>query len=151
MFCKIVEQMFYKVAGLGHRNYDLCECIYKYMYVCDIELCINCSIYEYYGIKYMKYFVNKGVDLNKRTWASNVVIGSFWLVTVVLYGVYTGNLTASLAVPKAKMPFNTLAELAADREYDLIIQTGTITDQLFRVGYKYMKMFAIPYNITNEC
>ncbi len=62
-----------------------------------------------------------------------ILIGSYWLVSVVIGAVYVGNLTAALAVSRVNLPFTTLAELAAQDEHVLLQHTGNIKIDVFRV------------------
>lgn len=58
------------------------------------------------------------------------------LITLVVVAVYCGNLTATLAVPKVKWPFTDLRGLANSKDYHLLIQEGTIREDLLSVSSK---------------
>ncbi len=58
---------------------------------------------------------------------------TYLLSSVVLLAVYTGNLTATLAVRHLQKPFNSLAEVAADRQYNLMVERGSVHEALFKV------------------
>ena len=46
------------------------------------------------------------------------------MFSVLLFATYSGNLIASLSVHKFGFLFNSLEELAADKEYTLVINKG---------------------------
>jgi gamma-glutamyltranspeptidase len=55
------------------------------------------------------------------------------MTVIILTAVYTGNLTASLAVNIVKAPFSTLKELAADTSYVLGVPGGSMQQQILQV------------------
>ena len=61
------------------------------------------------------------------------------LCTLVVVAVYCGNLTASLAVPKIQWPFTNLHGLAHHKEYDFLIQEGTVREDVLRVSIKLLQ------------
>ena len=77
-----------------------------------------------------------GYHFDLECHSARLVLASFWLTVLLLTAVYTGNLTASLAVSDVQMPFSTLDELAQDDQYILQIMDGTSQLDTFRVtGY----------------
>lgn len=54
---------------------------------------------------------------------------------IVVWGVYSGNLTASLAVQRIEWPFRDLQGLADADDYILLLAEGTVREDLFRVSF----------------
>ena len=65
----------------------------------------------------------------------------------MLTSVYSGSMTASLAVNKATKPFDTLDELADDDEYIFLIVKGTFREEVFKVHKIYQYYFVGLYFI----
>ena len=66
--------------------------------------------------------------------SSRVMIGSFWFFAIIITATYTGNLIAFLAVSNVKLPFETLAELAAQSKVSWGTAEGVALVMLFRVS-----------------
>ena len=62
-----------------------------------------------------------------------LVLIAFWVTYIALSAVYSGNLTATLAVRKVKLPFTTIEGLAQDQEYILVVLANSFQEQLYRV------------------
>ena len=62
-----------------------------------------------------------------------MVVSCWWIVVIVLYAVYTGNLIAFLTVSIPYMPFNTLEGMVGQTEYVYGLEDGIIHMMLFRV------------------
>ena len=63
-------------------------------------------------------------------WAETSLV----VCVLVVWAVYTGNLTASLAVQTVQWPFRDLAGLAQADDYTLLMAEGTLREDLFRVS-----------------
>jgi hypothetical protein len=82
-----------------------------------------------------------GAQITVRSLSSRFVFLFYWLTVIITLATYVGNLTASLAVRKVKMPFTTLHELARMDQYILTIRAGSIRETLFEVSnITYNKM-----------
>ena len=68
---------------------------------------------------------------------------------IILSAVYIGNLTASLAVRRTNLPFNTLRGLADDNSYLIRMAKGTHIHQLFEVPHNLRFSLAF-YIDTND-
>jgi hypothetical protein len=73
---------------------------------------------------------NQSLPESPRTLHARFIQGTLWFAVVVIYATYCGNLTASLASHTASWPFRDLDGLAESTEYDLIIQSGSIREDL---------------------
>ena len=60
----------------------------------------------------------------------------YWILTISIIAIYTGNLIAFMAVQKHQVPINSLEELAARPEYQAGIAAGGSPYQLFKVSLK---------------
>ena len=56
--------------------------------------------------------------------ATRLVHTSFWLVSLVIVTIYSGNLVAALATQNVKYPFTTVNELAEDTQYKIAVLAG---------------------------
>jgi hypothetical protein len=77
-----------------------------------------------------------GYEVIGRWQSFRILMGAFWFVVIMMTSLYTGSLTASLAVNDVTKPFDTLDGLAADKDYILQILQGSFREQLFRVRYR---------------
>ena len=62
-----------------------------------------------------------------------MVAGSWWILVIIVYGIYTGNLIAFLSVTLLKMPFETLEQMTAQTEYKYGTEEGLVHQMLFQV------------------
>ena len=83
---------------------------------------------------------NKRYNLNfvaetytQTSWPSRIIVFSYWFMAIMMTAVYTGNLTAALAIPVTSLPFNTLDELVQNSEYTFQVIDGTVAYQLLIV------------------
>lgn len=71
---------------------------------------------------------------------ARILQSCLWICVIVICAVYTGNLTASLAVQRISWPFTDLEGVADNSEYQILLQTGSISEELFQVSgilYRY--------------
>lgn len=66
--------------------------------------------------------------------SGRVLAASLWCTMVTLAAVYSGNLTACLAVSNLNTPFTTFADLTQQNEYQMGMIGGSVTESLFGVG-----------------
>ncbi|ELU16732.1 hypothetical protein CAPTEDRAFT_70795, partial [Capitella teleta] len=59
--------------------------------------------------------------------------GFLWFFSITLAAVYSGNLTAFLAVSKLSIPFSTLEDIASQNEYQIGFTGGGYSEMFFRV------------------
>ncbi|ELU07171.1 hypothetical protein CAPTEDRAFT_216535 [Capitella teleta] len=60
--------------------------------------------------------------------------GFLWFFSITLAAVYSGNLTAFLAVSKLSTPFSTLEDIASQSEYQIGFTGGGYSEMFFRVS-----------------
>ena len=65
-----------------------------------------------------------GRPIHHDTLSTRAIIAALYVFSVLLFATYSGNLIASLSVHKFGFLFNSLEELAADKEYTLVINKG---------------------------
>lgn len=68
-----------------------------------------------------------------------------------MVAIYTGNLVASMAVQKTRIPINDLYELAAHPEYQAGVMKGSVVNNVFQVCTLYIlkwKIFIVELSFT---
>ena len=65
--------------------------------------------------------------------ASRTFLSCYWLLTITITAIYTGNLIAFLTIKKIKLPVNTLEDLADHPEFQAGLSVGTAYYDLFKV------------------
>ena len=65
--------------------------------------------------------------------ASRTFLSCYWLLTITITAIYTGNLIAFMTIKKIKLPVNTLEDLADHPEFQAGISVGTAYYDLFKV------------------
>ena len=83
-----------------------------------------------------------GLHGPQQYWSERFILFSYWITIIILTAAYSGNLTASLAVKKTNMPFNSLRELADSKDYYLGVYDGDVIQGLLQVK----KLFTIQTN-----
>lgn len=69
-----------------------------------------------------------------RADSGRLVIGTWWLVVLVVVTTYSGNLVAFLTFPKLEMPVTTVAELLENRAvYTWSLTQGSYLEQQLKV------------------
>jgi hypothetical protein len=63
-----------------------------------------------------------------------VVASMWWLISIIVYAVYTGNLIAFLTVTEQKMPFDTLQAMVRQSQYKYGLERGIVQQTLFQVN-----------------
>lgn len=74
-----------------------------------------------------------GGDSTTTSASGRVVLGIWWICTILLLQLYTANLAAYLTIPPAKSPIKNIEQLAASSEYKPLVKTGSNLDFLFKV------------------
>lgn len=74
-----------------------------------------------------------GGDSTTTSASGRVVLGIWWICTILLLQLYTANLAAYLTIPPAKSPIKNIEQLAASSEYKPLVKTGSNLDFLFQV------------------
>ena len=64
-----------------------------------------------------------------------VVAGSWWMLVIIVYGIYTGNLIAFLSITLLKLPFETLEQMTAQTDYVYGTEEGLVHQMLFQVPF----------------
>ncbi|XP_063399028.1 glutamate receptor ionotropic, kainate glr-3-like [Mytilus trossulus] len=64
--------------------------------------------------------------------AGRTIVSGWWIFCIVSIAVYSGNLTASLAVHKTKLPFTSLEEMVKQKEF----KWGTLGSSAFQTVFK---------------
>ena len=76
-----------------------------------------------------------GRMLSKKTgFIAHGVHICLWMVVVIILAIYSGNLVASLAIKKQFWPFTDLFGLARAQDYQILLKTGTIREDLLKVN-----------------
>ncbi|XP_046454942.1 glutamate receptor 3-like [Daphnia pulex] len=88
------------------------------------------SIFTFIG-SHMIYVINTmtnqgGSEFSSRT-SFRVLAGAWVLCAMVLVNSYTGIVTSSLTTPKMKPPINTMEDLAASQEVNIVLRSDTST------------------------
>lgn len=74
---------------------------------------------------------------------SRLVQGAMWICIVIIYAIYCGNLTASLAAPRIPWPFIDLKGLAESNEYTMIIQKGSVREELIKASWLFQQIIGL--------
>uniref|UniRef100_A0A1I8JJF5 PBPe domain-containing protein n=2 Tax=Macrostomum lignano TaxID=282301 RepID=A0A1I8JJF5_9PLAT len=70
-------------------------------------------------------FLQQGQDFYPFAMSPRTVLAFWWMLTVILYGAYTGDLTAKLAVTVAEYPIQSLEDLVSMPHYKAMVARGT--------------------------
>ncbi|CAC5387113.1 unnamed protein product [Mytilus coruscus] len=68
--------------------------------------------------------------------AGRTIVSCWWIFCIVSIAVYSGNLTASLAIHKTKLPFTSLEEMVNQKEY----KWGTLGSSAFQTVFEESKV-----------
>lgn len=77
-------------------------------------------------------FLQQGEEKSSKSAPARLVIGFWWVFTIIVMSLYTANLAAFLTVSMAKAPIKNLEELAAQTVYKPLIEDGTNLHALFK-------------------
>ncbi|ELT88935.1 hypothetical protein CAPTEDRAFT_207328, partial [Capitella teleta] len=78
--------------------------------------------------------LQQGSPLSPGSCSGRVLAASLWCTMVTLAAVYSGNLTACLAVSNLNTPFTTFADLTQQNEYQMGMIGGSVNESLFGEG-----------------
>ena len=86
------------------------------------------------------FIVNTGVLLSggeilPSAGSSQCTIAMFWFIAFLVGSLYAANLTASLAIVKQSPPFETLQQLADDKDYKILLNAGSVHRLLLEVSF----------------
>lgn len=73
------------------------------------------------------------VDPRPSATSGRVMLGFWWVFTILMLATYTANLAAYLTVSITVQPINSLAELVAQDEIKPLVKAGTSLHTLFQV------------------
>lgn len=76
-------------------------------------------------------FLQQGEEKSSKSAPARLVIGFWWIFTIIVMSLYTANLAAFLTVSLAKAPIKNLEELAAQSVYKPLIKNGSNLHTLF--------------------
>ncbi|XP_067671109.1 probable glutamate receptor [Haliotis asinina] len=76
--------------------------------------------------------LRQGLPYLPKSLPSRVFYTFWWFFCIVITSVYTGNLTALLAVVREKVPFNNLQELATNTEFSVNIPRGSYIEYVVK-------------------
>ena len=77
-----------------------------------------------------------GGDTTPTSTSGRLVLGIWWMCTILILELYTANLAAFLTIPPAKSPIKNLEELAASPDYKPLVKSGSNLEFLFKVQIK---------------
>ena len=80
------------------------------------------------------YIVSGGKNL-PTSQAGRTIISSWWIFCIIAIAVYSGNLTATLAISKQKLSFTTVAEMVEQTEYKWGTLGNSVYETIFKVLY----------------
>ncbi|ESO96449.1 hypothetical protein LOTGIDRAFT_115645 [Lottia gigantea] len=87
------------------------------------------------------------------TMASRMIIGFWWIFSIIMAATYSGNLIAFLTVTRDTLPFETLAEMLQQDTYKWGIMGGSATETLFKNSsiddYKEVWKNMVEFNKTD--
>ncbi|XP_048763406.2 glutamate receptor ionotropic, delta-2-like [Ostrea edulis] len=112
--------------------------------------------YKNVWLAFGAFFGQLGGDSTTTSASGRVVLGIWWICTILLLQLYTANLAAYLTIPPAKSPIKNIEQLAASSEYKPLVKTGSNLDFLFKGAksgvYKQIrdKMDGMPVIKTTE-
>ncbi|CAG5132019.1 unnamed protein product, partial [Candidula unifasciata] len=76
--------------------------------------------------------LNQGSEMQPKSNSGRLVLGSWWVFTIVFVSTYTANMAAVLTVTIYDKPINSLAELASQSEVKPVVRSGTNMYALFK-------------------
>ena len=82
------------------------------------------------------YYFSGGENLPTST-AGRTIISSWWIFCIISIAVYSGNLTATLAVNKQKLPFTTVDEMIKQKVYKWGTLGNSAYPSIFKVCTYY--------------
>ena len=97
----------------------------------------------------MYLYLVLGLDVKHLCFYSKWLAQAWWLIVIIMYATYIGNLMASLAVSHISIPFTSLSGMAAQTTYSYGVEDGIIQHMLFKVGGNGVEMKRIQINIQN--
>ncbi|ELT98320.1 hypothetical protein CAPTEDRAFT_91831 [Capitella teleta] len=77
--------------------------------------------------------LQQGSPRSPRSCSGRMLVAFWWFFAITVAAVYSGNLTASLAVTKLNIPYKTFADLAQQNVFKLGILGGTSDVEFFKV------------------
>ncbi|VDI36281.1 Hypothetical predicted protein [Mytilus galloprovincialis] len=87
----------------------------------------------YYSFWYMYgALLSQGGEPLPVSLAGRTLVSCWWIFCIVSIAVYSGNLTASFAVHKTKLPFTSLEEMVEQKEF----KWGTLGSSAFQTAFK---------------
>ncbi|XP_065921635.1 glutamate receptor ionotropic, kainate 2-like isoform X2 [Magallana gigas] len=81
-------------------------------------------------------FLHQGEEKSSKSVPARLVMGFWWVFTIIVMSLYTANLAAFLTVSLGKAPIKNLEELAAQSVYKPLISDGTNLHMLFKKAEK---------------
>ncbi|XP_061182395.1 glutamate receptor ionotropic, delta-1-like [Saccostrea echinata] len=97
-------------------------------YTRDADKPIHQNVWLAFGA----FFGQMGGDSTPTSASGKVVLGIWWMCTILILELYTANLAAYLTIPPAKSPIKNLEQLAASSDYKPLVKTGSNLDFLFK-------------------
>ncbi|BFZ02739.1 hypothetical protein BsWGS_05778 [Bradybaena similaris] len=76
--------------------------------------------------------LNQGSEFQPKSGSGKLVLGSWWVFTIVFVSTYTANMAAVLTVTIYDKPINSLAELAGQSEVRPVVRSGSHVNSLFK-------------------
>ena len=75
-----------------------------------------------------------GFTVRLKSGVSRMVAGIYILAIFLAIATFTGNLTATLAVKRIRIPFETIEEMTAQGEYELLVRGSSASSLFIKVG-----------------
>lgn len=80
-----------------------------------------------------------------RSDSGRIIIGTWWLVVLVVVTTYCGNLVAFLTFPQMESPINTVHQLVTNKKsFQWGIRANTYLESFLRVSFA-LPSFSTPY------
>lgn len=75
-----------------------------------------------------------GEEKGPNSIPGRLVLGVWWIFTIIIMSLYTANLAAFLTISMARVPIKNLEELASQTVYKPLVKDGTNLYMLFKVN-----------------
>lgn len=101
-------------------------------------LCLNKEQSKnfFYSNEHLFFFgslLNQGGSYKFSKTSNYFIVSAWWVFTITIVAIFSGNIVADLATNKLELPFNSLEGLYSNKDYQLVILFGGAYEQFFKV------------------